>query len=83
MDVSEQWPLSLLKSPKRTSVPRDEGVATQRSIAESVAESVHDTWVKRVFPNLPKTVDTMLCALGLCLSLTSLLIDLFRVHPTR
>ena len=84
MDVSEQWPLSLLKSPKRKPVPQDEGVATHgdtgmaantgRSIAESVAESVHDTWVKRVFPNLPKTVDTMFCALGLCLSLTSLLI---------
>jgi hypothetical protein len=94
MDVSEQWPLSLLKSPKRepkpkpvptsdsaygstdASAPAD--AATERShtlsIAESITESVHEAWDKKIFPKLPKTVDTLLCVLGLVITLDGLLV---------
>lgn len=45
------------------------GEPSQRSFTESVSE----TWHKKIFPNLPKTVDTLICCLGLSLTLIMLL----------
>jgi len=54
---------------------RSAGEPTQRSqsFSEAVSETVSEAWHKRVFPNLPKTVDTLICCLGLSLTLISLL----------
>lgn len=51
------------------------GEPTQRSqsFSESFSEAASEAWHKRVFPNLPKTVDTLICCLGLSLTLISLL----------
>ena len=87
VDVTENWPLSLLRSPKRQPVPAEEpaygATAAQptsphfenshRSLTESLSDSVHETWDRAIFPNLPKTVDNILCCLGLSLTLITLL----------
>jgi len=87
VDVTENWPLSLLRSPKRQPVPAEEpaygATAAQptsphfenshRSLTESLSDSVHETWDRVIFPNLPKTVDNILCCLGLSLTLITLL----------
>lgn len=78
-DVSDNWPLSLLKSsPKKTPVPTEEPEASEVSgygatpsaardglvSQRSFAESVHDAWQKTIFPSLPKLVDNLMACMG-------------------
>jgi hypothetical protein len=80
IDVSETWPLSLLHHPARAQpVPTQEPASgggssgragesetdrSRRSSVESIKASIHGTWTKKIFPNLPKTVDTIIACLG-------------------
>ena len=49
------------------------GALQSQDSSRSLADSLQETWQAKIFPNLPKTVDTIIACLGLSLTLIAML----------